>query len=184
MMGLSLGQGQFGSSGERKVEHFERNGVEYVRVSNLRFELTMKKVDYDEIVEGIKAYMEDFIVQAACMPKFDFEELAKQAKERLNAEGERMKMEEKEKLPNEREHLEGAVRILMDVSESIRAGLDFNGIVKRWKMFNPGVDGVEECLRKVYPDELDYLVSVLKKEFSLKNSTDRLRHSAHSLEAL
>lgn len=88
MLGLSLGQGQFGSSEDRKVEHFERNGVEYVRVSNLKFELTMKKVDYDEIVEGIKAYMEDFIVQTACMPKFDFEELAKKAKERLNAEGE------------------------------------------------------------------------------------------------
>lgn len=93
-------------------------------------------------------------------------------------------MEEKEKLPNEREHIEGAVRVLQDVSEAIRAGLDFAGIVKRWQMFNPGVDGVEECLRKVYPDELDYLVSVLNKEFSLNVSTDRIRHSAHSLEAL
>ena len=85
-MGLSLGQGQFGSPEERKIEHFERDGVEYVRVSNLKFELTMKKVDYDEIVEGIKAYMEGFIATAACMPNIDLEELGKQAKERLNAE--------------------------------------------------------------------------------------------------
>jgi hypothetical protein len=101
MMGLSFGQGQFGSPGERKVEHFERDGVEhferdgveyferdgveYVRVSNLKFELTMKKVDYDEIVEDIKAYVEDFIATAACMPNIDLEELGKQAKERLEA---------------------------------------------------------------------------------------------------
>lgn len=93
-------------------------------------------------------------------------------------------MEEKEKLSDERERLKGAVGILRDVSEAIRAGLDFKDIVKRWQMFNPGVEGVEECLRQSYPDELDYLVSVLNNEFSLNISTDRVRHSAHSLESL
>lgn len=93
-------------------------------------------------------------------------------------------MEEKEKLPDERERLKGAVGILRDVSEAIRAGLDFKDIVKRWQLFNPNVKGVEECLRQVYPDELDYLVSVLNNEFSLNISTERIRHSAHSLEAL
>lgn len=93
-------------------------------------------------------------------------------------------MEEKEKLSDDREHLKGAIGVLVDVSEAIRAGLDFKDIVKRWQMFNPDVKDVEECLRQVYPDELDYLVSVLKEAFSLNISTERIRHSVHSLEAL
>lgn len=93
-------------------------------------------------------------------------------------------MKEKEKLSDERERLKGAVGVLIDVSDAIRAGLDFMDIIKRWQMFNPDVKGVEECLRQVYPDELDYLVSVLNNEFSLNISTERIRHSVHSLEAL
>jgi hypothetical protein len=93
-------------------------------------------------------------------------------------------MKEKEKLSEERERLKGAVGVLIDVSDAIRSGLDFMDIIKRWQMFNPDVKGVEECLRQVYPDELDYLVSVLNNEFSLNISTERIRHSAHSLEAL
>lgn len=93
-------------------------------------------------------------------------------------------MKEKEKLSDERERLKGAVGVLIDISEAIRAGLDFKDIVKRWQMFNPDVKGIEECLRQVYPDELDYLVSVLNERFSLNISTERIRHSVHSLEAL
>jgi hypothetical protein len=93
-------------------------------------------------------------------------------------------MEEKEKLPNEREQIDVATRILRDVSRAIRNGGDFTSILDRWKKQNPGVPEIEEILRKIYSDELDFLITVLQRLPSLNISIERFKHSEQSLKSL
>lgn len=78
MFGLGL---NFGSQDDRREEEFERDGVPYVRVINSRVELTMKKSDYDEIVNGIKAYVDEFITTTMCASPVNFEKLGNMSKE-------------------------------------------------------------------------------------------------------
>jgi hypothetical protein len=77
MFGLGL---NFGSQDDRREEEFERDGVPYVRVINSRVELTIKKSDYDEIVNGIKAYVDEFITAAMCASPVNLENLGNMAK--------------------------------------------------------------------------------------------------------
>lgn len=63
-------------------------------------------------------------------------------------------MEEKEKLPNERELKEATISVLKDIKKSFDSDGSIDSFLTRWQEQNPNVPDCREVVRKAYAEHI------------------------------
>ena len=76
-------------------------------------------------------------------------------------------MDNKEKLPSERELIQGelssALYVLREIADGMREGKSFEEIFDHWRDFNSHIATLDSDLRVIYADQIEVAIKALKK---------------------
>ena len=76
-------------------------------------------------------------------------------------------MEEKEKLPSDRELIKGelssSLYVLREIADGMREGKSFEEIFDHWRDFNSHIATLDGDLRVIYADQIEVAIKFLNK---------------------